>query len=903
MKGIIRLCLICCLFLSSFTEAQRGKDGALTVSSTLYINEYTALTANAAIGNTSITVANSALNSNSRFAGNLSPGDLVMIIQMQGASILSHVYDSTWGSITSYNNCGLYELREVLSVPNSTTINFTCPLINNYSDTGSVQVVRVPRYSTVAVNAGGVITADAWNGQTGGIIAAEVLGSTSINGSINADTLGFRGGQLVNMSGASHSVYNFDSSAHNGGEKGEGIAGFEASYTIYGGPYCRGAAANGGGGGDAWNTAGGGGGNGGNVAGYNGNGNPDVSNPSWIAAWNLEYSGFATNISSGGGRGGYGTGGNSGNPLTEGPGNPAWGTWLRLNTGGKGGRPLDYSTGRLFLGGGGGTGHEDNNHGGPGGNGGGLIYLIIYGTVSGTGQVTSNGANGGSNYAAPQGDGSGGGGAGGTIIINATGAISGITTQANGGKGGSQYITSSTENEGPAGGGGGGYIATSNTITTSVLGGINGTTNASTMTAFVPDGGTQGGPGSTGTVTDFIIVSKNDTICTNTTATLTASLSGTVPVGTTIEWSNSSITGTYLGSGATFTTPPLSATTIFYVSTCPGDYSVPDTVFVKAVIPIITNVSDTICSGNSITLTASGGSIYKWSTGATTSSVSVSPTTTTTYTAYISGVCDSGIMTAKVNVFPSPLVSISQPSVCLYSLVVLKANATGTGPFTYVWSPGGQTNDSISVLDSNQTYTVTVTGAHGCTVKNAITLTANIPVLFACCNKTIFMGDDTIIVAGGDSIKSYSWSPSVVCLDPPLCDTVKVSPTVTTTYTVTGTNDLGCETNRVVTIIVEAPCFDLKVPNVFTPNYAGVLGSNGGTNNIFYIETKNITGWSTLIYDRWGKEMFKTTDPNKYWDGNTESGSKAPDGVYYYIISGTCNNNTYKKDGFLQLIR
>ena len=177
----------------------------------------------------------------------------------------------------------------------------------------------------------------------------------------------------------------------------------------------------------------------------------------------------------------------------------------------------------------------------------------------------------------------------------------------------------------------------------------------------------------------------------------------------------------------------------------------------------------------------------------------------------------------------------------------------------------------------------------------------DIPVIAACCDKLILLGDDTIIMASGAI--SYQWSPAVKCLNPPLCDSVQVSPTVTTTYTVTGTDSLGCQSERLVTISVEIPCFNFIVPNVFTPDFPGTGGANGGYNNVFYMQTANVDGWSITIYDRWGKEMFKSTNPTDYWNGNTESGGKAPDGVYYYIITAICQNTTYKKDGFLQLIR
>jgi gliding motility-associated-like protein len=170
------------------------------------------------------------------------------------------------------------------------------------------------------------------------------------------------------------------------------------------------------------------------------------------------------------------------------------------------------------------------------------------------------------------------------------------------------------------------------------------------------------------------------------------------------------------------------------------------------------------------------------------------------------------------------------------------------------------------------------------------------PTMFACCNTTIIIGNDTTITASG--VNTYSWTPTTG-LNCDTCSTVIATPTVTTTYTVTGTDAQGCTVERVVTITVETPCFNFTVPNVFTPNDGGTLGLN----KVFYIKTENLTNWAITIYDRWGKEMFKTSNPLDYWVGTTEGGGNAPDGVYYYIISATCQNNTYKKDGFVQLIR
>ncbi len=255
----------------------------------------------------------------------------------------------------------------------------------------------------------------------------------------------------------------------------------------------------------------------------------------------------------------------------------------------------------------------------------------------------------------------------------------------------------------------------------------------------------------------------------------------------------------------------------------------------------------------------------------------------------------------KIKAMPLPVITITDTNSCLKNPVTIHATVSDTaqGPFSYLWSPGGATSQSITVPDTGQSVTVKV--SNGCAVTGTVTLTPVVLSLAACCDKIILLGDDTIITAhsfGSGKITSYSWSPKVTCLNH-LCDSVSVAPTVTTTYTVVGTDSLGCEIERVVTIVVEDVCFNFTVPNVFTPTDAGILGLN----NIFYIKTQNINSWSIFIYDRWGAEMFKSTNPAQYWTGKTESGGEAPAGVYYYIIKGICENNTYQKDGFVQLIR
>lgn len=453
-----------------------------------------------------------------------------------------------------------------------------------------------------------------------------------------------------------------------------------------------------------------------------------------------------------------------------------------------------------------------------------------------------------------------------------------------------------------------------------------------------------------------------DSICKHGTSILTATGAGGQA---TYKWNTGATTSSITVSDSVNTT---------YTATV---YGICDSVVKTVTVSIIPAPNPVIagtlskCKGLKDTLTISGGNTYKWSTGATTTSIYVSDTGTTTYTATVYGVCDTTQKTITITAYPtpdaiitgtsskckgftdtltvsggntylwsngttnnkyytgvidadsiitviayssfgcpdtthydillspSPNVTLTPPTTdCSGSSVTLDAKTTGVGPFNYLWSPNGQTTQSITVNpDSVTSYTVVV--SNGCIVTQTTTVTPDNPTLNACCDKTILLGDDTTIVASGSSTKPYQWSPQVNCLNPPLCDSVDVTPTVTTTYTVTITDSLGCPLDKIITIVVEEPCMDFTVPNVFTPTNSGTLGLD----NVFYIKTQHLSSWSILIYDRWGKEMFKSTNPDTYWKGNSESGGPAPAGIYYYVINATCQGTAYKKDGFVQLIR
>ncbi|HEX2685614.1 MAG TPA: hypothetical protein VHN14_03310, partial [Kofleriaceae bacterium] len=538
---------------STIEEPLNGQDGALTVTSAdQIINQYAVLAADVAAGATSITITNIGhFTATAPFASELAAGDLIMIYQPQGATI-DATDTGTYGNVTTLGGAGNYELVHVASVAaNTINLETGCGgLAHAYTTAGATEVIRVPQLTTLTTSGAGSLTAQAWDGARGGVVVVQAQTSMTIDGAgINANGQGFRGGAADNSSnppGGAKPIRSTDSAT--GAEKGEGIAGFQASYDAQvNGRFGRGAPANGGGGGDSHNGGGGGGANGDAAKPWTGAGVMDGT-VAGALAWDIDpdsiSNGNARTDSSGGGRGGYSFSSSNQDALTIAPGNAAWAGDVRQNVGGLGGHPVtnDPAT-RLFLGGGGGAGDGNNGVAGAGGSGGGLIVLIAD-RVSGSGVIQSNGMNGGASVTVASGDAPGGAGAGGTIVVKAN-TLSGVTLHADGGTGGIQTMTSTNEAEGPGGGGGGGFIATAGgTVTQTATGALGGTTGSPAVTEFPSNGATSGAAGQTGVVVASVPTCTTSDLSITKTNGVAASVPGQTTTYTIVATNNGPDTAT-----------------------------------------------------------------------------------------------------------------------------------------------------------------------------------------------------------------------------------------------------------------------------------------------------------------------------------------------------------------------
>lgn len=133
-----------------------------------------------------------------------------------------------------------------------------------------------------------------------------------------------------------------------------------------------------------------------------------------------------------------------------------------------------------------------------------------------------------------------------------------------------------------------------------------------------------------------------------------------------------------------------------------------------------------ICVGESTTLTApAGATSYEWAhNGATTQSVTVSPSVTTTYTCEVTGLCDyKQTLEVTVEVNPLPVLTLStgnSSTICNGETVLITAG----GASTYSWS-NGQSGNTISV-NPGTTTVYTVTGnLNGCESTEQVTVNVN----------------------------------------------------------------------------------------------------------------------------------------------------------------------------------
>jgi gliding motility-associated-like protein len=324
----------------------------------------------------------------------------------------------------------------------------------------------------------------------------------------------------------------------------------------------------------------------------------------------------------------------------------------------------------------------------------------------------------------------------------------------------------------------------------------------------------------------------------------------------------------------------------------------------------------------------------------TTATITVSPTTTTTYTAQVVYDCCAGnqvTLTDSVNVIVNGSINLTinptNPTICAGDSSTLTALSNNPAA-TFQWSTGAS-GTSINVNPiTNTTYTVTAT-TPGCTDQTSVTVAVT-PVPIITVNDTTICGLQTLTLKASGAT-TYLWSTGNTN------SSIIISPTATTTYTVTGT-DSGCtgSASGVVTVnplpvanagndqivcqgrnvtltasggtsyqwsngvaqnipftqsvttattytVTVSNSYDCtatdtvivtgKLCNITVPN---VFTPNGdGYNDFFVIKgLEDYPNTIVQIFNRWGKNVYESTNYQNDWDGKSLS-----DGIYFFVIT------------------
>ncbi len=231
-----------------------------------------------------------------------------------------------------------------------------------------------------------------------------------------------------------------------------------------------------------------------------------------------------------------------------------------------------------------------------------------------------------------------------------------------------------------------------------------------------------------------------------------------------------------------------------------------------------------ICRGESVILTATGGAIYSWNPGGVHGSIIVSPSATQTY---IVTATDAASCHAKDSVIvivnPNPVADAGpDQSVCAGNSLTL----TAAGGGTYEWNPGGSTSQQLIVTPvSDTTYHVIVTNNFGCRDTDQVAITVNaISVADAGPDTSICSGDHVTLSGTGGG--SYSWQPGG-----DTTSSISISPSATTIYTLIVSSGTSCRDTDRVTVLVNPVPVAVAGPDqsICIGNSATLTASGGGS--------------------------------------------------------------------------
>ena len=423
-----------------------------------------------------------------------------------------------------------------------------------------------------------------------------------------------------------------------------------------------------------------------------------------------------------------------------------------------------------------------------------------------------------------------------------------------------------------------------------------------------------------------VVPSPTDTICIGANAQIYGAGYGGTP-GYTYHWTPATI----IGAGPNIVNPITVTTYDVFVTDVNGcvSPSQPVTVFVNPPITVIAT-DDSVCAGSSVIISAlaTGGNggpyMYSWTppTGLSSTTVqnpTATPLVTTNYIVHVDDGCTlpsySAFDTATVTVNPLAVSVMLANDTAGCQALTVSFNAVSNIPVNYSWNFGdgspSQNGQPVTHTYPNPGYysvTLTATTTKGCVsvITNANYIDVHpAPTAAFTFSPTTIMQTAPQVTFTDQSTGETTWNWDFNYPGGGLMDTLQnpvYSYADSGVYTVQliVANALGCTDTAYHTLDV-VPEYVLYAPNAFTPF------NHDGLNDTFMPVGVGIdpNNFEMLIFDRWGNEIYKTTDVNKGWDGHANGGDKvAQIDVYVWkIITSDSRANVHHYVGTVTLVK
>jgi gliding motility-associated-like protein len=289
------------------------------------------------------------------------------------------------------------------------------------------------------------------------------------------------------------------------------------------------------------------------------------------------------------------------------------------------------------------------------------------------------------------------------------------------------------------------------------------------------------------------------------------------------------------------------------------------------------------------------------------------------------GCYTSAVGTVPLNTTPPPVGGPTSTMIPCGSPTVNISAGTLTTSTSYSYAWVGPVGSAIGQPDKNTTsvnmvgdYDVVVTNTvNGCISTNEVTVgfSSVIPASFSASPNEGFAPlsvtfDNTTPLSGATSGTITTWwgyGNGVTTTS--VNGSTFGSPDGSTTYQAAGSytvllvvqqavGSVTC-TGTATTVVNVDLASAWEIPNVFTPNEDGI-------NDLFQIQSTNLTEITCTVFDRWGVKMYDVTSDkgNIAWDGKTFGKKDAPVGTYFYIIKATGKDGTaFEQKGTVSLYR